>query len=269
MKRSLMPYLVALLVTLAAAYYQRVTGPTYPAHGKVSFGSASYPYRLPRSFDGPGDCEIRIKQLDPALKGNLMYRRAGAGEEWVSAPMWMERGDLLGLLPHQPPAGGLEYVINISSPEGRQTIGGDSPIKIRFRGKVPLAVLIPHVTFMFLAMWASTVAGLKAMAQHDHYQRMGWVTVVFLILGGMILGPIMQHFAFGEYWTGVPFGYDLTDNKTLIALIGWLIALLANRKSARRGGIVAAAAFLLIIYSIPHSVLGSHLDYSSMKVKTG
>jgi hypothetical protein len=269
MKQSFFPYLVALLVTLAAAYYQRVTGPTYPARGKVTLAGQTYPYRLPRSYDGPGDCEIRLKQRDPSIQGSLSFRRLGVGEKWQSVSMRHERGDLIGTLPHQPPAGKLEYTITLSSAAGQQTIGSDSPIKIRFRGVVPLTVLVPHVTCMFLAMWASTVAGLKAVRKMAGYKTIAWLTVAFLILGGMILGPIVQHHAFGEYWTGVPFGYDLTDNKTLIALVGWLLALLANWKKERPGTIVAAAGLLLVVYCIPHSVLGSQLDYSSLKVKTG
>ena len=35
-------------------------------------------------------------------------------------------------------------------------------------------------------------------------------------LGGMILGPIVQKYAFGAYWTGIPFGHDLTDAKNLV-----------------------------------------------------
>jgi hypothetical protein len=40
----------------------------------------------------------------------------------------------------------------------------------------------------------------------------------------MILGPVVQYYAFGEFWTGVPFGWDLTDNKTLVAVIFWALA---------------------------------------------
>jgi hypothetical protein len=269
MKRSSLPYFLALLITLAAAYYQRVTGPTYPARGKVTLEGQTYSYRLPRSYDGSGDCEIRLKQLSPSIQGKLTFRRLGTGEQWRSVSMLREKDELIGMLPHQPPAGKLEYYITLSSAAGERAIRSDSPIEIRFRGVVPLAVLIPHVSCMFLAMWASTAAGLMAVRKTAGYRSIAWMTVAFLVLGGMILGPIMQHYAFGEYWTGVPFGYDLTDNKTLIALVGWLLALIANWKKERAGAIIAAAVLLLVVYSIPHSVLGSHLDYSSMKVKTG
>jgi hypothetical protein len=75
----------------------------------------------------------------------------------------------------------------------------------------------------------------------------------------------VQKFAFGALWTGFPFGYDLTDNKTLIAFIGWIIAIIAGRNGRpARGWVLAAAILLLIIFLIPHSLLGSELDYSEM-----
>jgi hypothetical protein len=84
----------------------------------------------------------------------------------------------------------------------------------------------------------------------------------------MILGPITQLYAFGALWTGVPFGWDLTDNKTLITLIGWIIAAVAIRKSAKPQRLVAfAAVLMLIVYLIPHSVLGSELDYNKLNIQ--
>jgi hypothetical protein len=53
-------------------------------------------------------------------------------------------------------------------------------------------------------------------------------------VGGLILGPPVQLEAFGALWTGWPFGADLTDNKTLIAVLAWVpavVAALRNKKT--------------------------------------
>ena len=94
-------------------------------------------------------------------------------------------------------------------------------------------------------------------------------TLITLIAGGMILGPAVQKFAFGEFWTGVPFGWDLTDNKTLIALLFWILAVVMNKKRNTRVYTLVAAVVTLIIFSIPHSMFGSELDYSSGEVTQG
>jgi hypothetical protein len=85
----------------------------------------------------------------------------------------------------------------------------------------------------------------------------------------MILGPLVQNYAFGELWTGIPFGWDLTDNKTLIAFLFWILAVFMNRKQEKPFYTALAALILLLIYSIPHSMFGSELDYSTGQVTQG
>jgi hypothetical protein len=80
---------------------------------------------------------------------------------------------------------------------------------------------------------------------------------------------VVQLYAFGDLWTGIPFGWDLTDNKTLVAFLFWTLALVANLRRERRWATVLAAVVLLLIYSIPHSLYGSELDYESGKVIQG
>jgi amino acid permease len=86
----------------------------------------------------------------------------------------------------------------------------------------------------------------------------------------MILGPFVQKFAFGEYWTGFPWGYDLTDNKTLIMWVAWILAVLVLGGKTRKIGAMARLAVLIaafvmtVVYLIPHSMRGSELNYEAM-----
>ena len=66
-----------------------------------------------------------------------------------------------------------------------------------------------------------------------------------------------------------PMGFDLTDNKTLIAFVFWLIAVVGNVKKDRRYLTLLAGLVMLVIFSIPHSVKGSELDPATGKIKTG
>jgi hypothetical protein len=91
--------------------------------------------------------------------------------------------------------------------------------------------------------------------------------LVIVVIGGLVFGPIIQKYAFGKLWTGVPFGFDLTDNKTLLSIIFWIAAFFLKKKS--KYWIVAAAALMIIVYLIPHSMLGSELDPKTGIIKTG
>ena len=91
------------------------------------------------------------------------------------------------------------------------------------------------------------------------------VSMALLIVGGLILGPIVQRFAFGAYWTGWPFGHDLTDNKTLIAFLAWLPAsVLAWRGAKTKIAVALGWVVMMGIFLIPHSVRGSQLDWSQL-----
>jgi FtsH-binding integral membrane protein len=122
---------------------------------------------------------------------------------------------------------------------------------------------------MFFAMLFANLAGIMAIGKHPAYKRNTGITLLLLLAGGMILGPLVQKYAFDAYWTGIPFGYDLTDNKTLIGVAFWVIAWLGNRGKDRPYLTILAAIMLLLVYSIPHSMFGSELNYNSGQVQTG
>lgn len=256
-------WLLALIITLASAAYQRRTGPTYPLEGKAYFQGQEISYTLQRSHGGAGDQEVRLALPDTSIQAYLIYRRYPTNDEWTRVKMQRHGDDVVGYLPHQPPAGKIEYYIRLEKngqaihlPENRSAV-------TRFKGHVPAGVLVPHILFMFLAMFFSTRAGLAAAFEPHSARRYVWPTFVLITLGGMVLGPFVQKFAFGAYWTGIPFGWDLTDNKTLIAWILWLVALLRNTGPRHsRSWILAASVVMLLVFLIPHSVMGSELKYA-------
>ncbi len=262
-------WIIAILITGAAAMYQRITGPTYPEKVSVTIDGTSCDLKLKRSQTNTYPCLIRL-ELPDSVKGRLYFRKFRTDEEWTVAEMYRDKGFLEGELPPQPAAGKLEYFIILAGPDGSEVpVNRERPVIIRFKGNVPAAVMIPHILIMFLAMLLSNLAGLTAAFGRTGQKKYGQWALGLLIAGGMILGPLVQKYAFGELWTGIPFGWDLTDNKTLIALAGWIIAVMMNHRKNRPAYSIAAAILLLLVYSIPHSLFGSELDYSTGTITTG
>lgn len=255
-------WIIALLITLSAAFYQRLTGPTHPLRGKVSIGDSRISFRLARNPVTGEDYEFEIKVPNPDIRGYVLFRRFKTGENWTKQPLERKEAALFGRLPTQPPAGKLEYRVFLVSGEGEVSLSGRKPVIIRFKGAVPVSILIPHVIIMFLAMLFSTRTGLAALDRKSNPRKLALWTAGLLFLGGMILGPVVQKYAFGALWTGFPFGFDLTDNKTLIAMVGWLAAVIAGRGGRpARGWVLGASILLLVAFLIPHSLLGSELKY--------
>jgi hypothetical protein len=263
--KSLLIWIFAILFTLGIAIYQRVTGPTYPVSGKVTIHNKEIKFKLPRTSDSETGELVSIKVADNSVKGVFEYKRYKSNDTLTSVEMKRDGEFLIATVPPQPSAGKVQYKVTLVSGNEKMTLSDDWVV-LRYKGAVPLGVLIPHIFLMFIAMLFSTRTGLEALFKGFSTYRYCFVTLVTLFIGGGILGPIVQKYAFGAYWTGWPFGHDLTDNKTVVALLFWGIAFfkLAKNKQNRKWAIIAAI-MLLAVYLVPHSVLGSEIDYTQVK----
>jgi hypothetical protein len=279
-------WLLAFVITAGAAYYQRKTGPTYPKQIDITVNDSVFTMKLVRSLSLNERPEVKLRLSDTTIKARLFYRRFRSEDKYMVNgfvykvyplnsfimnkifKIYEEKG-FFAAVPQQPPAGKLEYYIEITDSDSTDTYLKESPVVIRFKGSVPGIILVPHVILMFAAMLFSTFAGLSGIARLPSYRKYSICTLALLSTGGLFLGPLVQYHAFGELWTGIPLGWDLTDNKTIISLTFWILAVIMNRKKERPLFTVLAAVVLLLVYSIPHSMFGSEFDYESGKVIQG
>lgn len=270
--RSIALWLAALLLMAGAAIYQRRTGPTYPLRGELQLGSRQYAYRLLRSEETARDALVSLPNPDGTLQGTLHWRRYPTSEPFQQVPLLpAAQATLAASLPRQLAAGKLEYHVELTTPAGPVRIpAADEEIVLRFKDPVPLPWLVSHVAMMFLSMLVGLRAGLSALFQTHTMARCAWTALVGLFVGGLVLGPIVQKYAFGAYWTGWPFGYDLTDNKQLLMWLCWLAACLVLRfrpkgHVAARTAVLLAGIVMIGVYLIPHSLRGSQLDYGKLQ----
>jgi hypothetical protein len=251
---------MVVLLTVGSAYYQRVTGPTYPIRVRDDWQGHTIRARLERSHGGSGDQRVEVKGIGDGIRGEIFWRRYPSREPFSHQEMVRDGDRLTGALLHQPPAGKLEYRVALHSESEMLSLPHDGTVITRFKGHVPLPVLIPHIILMFIAMLLSNRAGIGAAISDGRAPTYTKWILGSLLAGGMILGPFVQKLAFGAFWTGVPFGWDLTDNKTLIAVLGWIAALWAQRRNTgARAVTIAAAVITLAVFLIPHSLFGSQL----------
>jgi hypothetical protein len=265
MRRPGVQWTIAIVITLVSALWQRWSGPTYPVRGKADVGGQTISYRLERTNSITGRMPVVVKVPDQAVTGTVEWRRFPTSDPFQTLAM-TRSGDALETaippepVPLMPMAGKLEYRVNLIAAGSRATIPA-KPAVARFKGDVPPWILVPHVAAMFFGMLFSTRAAMAALFGGDT-RSWGYWTVALLVAGGLVLGPIVQKLAFGEFWTGIPWGYDLTDNKTLIAGGAWIAAALQLRGGRRaRVAVVLATVVTMAVFAIPHSVWGSQAKW--------
>ena len=256
-------WVIAVVITLASVVFQRLTGPTYPVTGAIVIDGQEIKFKLLTTHDTDVEARMGLYAPDSAISGELRWKRFKSYDEWTIEPLSRTGDSLTFAIPSQPPAGKVAYQVSLIYSGGAKHDLTEEPVIIRFKGAVPAIALIPHILFMFAGMLWATRAGVEALANRDRMLALAVWTTILLAAGGLIFGPIVQKFAFGEFWTGWPFGHDLTDSKTMAVVIFWIISIWRLKKSqGGRTWILIAAVITLAIYLIPHSVLGSELDYT-------
>lgn len=263
---SILFWVISIILTFAISYYQKLTGPTYPVAVSHLISNSEVKAVFPRSHPGDGPEIIKVYADNPALIGEMKYKRFKSYDDWRVIEMQRRGDSLFAEIPHQPPAGKVEYQVFLRDENHTTVPLTENPLIIRFRADVPALWMILHIIFIFGAFMLSFRTGFEAVFKWDNAFKLTIFTVIFLFLGGLVFGPIIQKYSFDAFWTGWPFGTDLTDNKTLFALIFWLIALWRTWKDrANRKWIIIAALVMLIIFLIPHSMFGSEIDYTKIE----
>ena len=272
MARSSRLWIAALALTVVAAGWQRRSGPSYPYRAEVAVGGAAMAVSLPRSNPTTSSARVAVPAPRACVGGTLYWRCFRSDGPFAALPLRPEGGELAAALPDLPPAGKVEYFVELT--DGAEPVrippkAGETVI-LRYLGPVPAVVLIPHIAVMFVAMLVGVRAGLAAAFNAPERRTLAVITLAALTLGGLILGPITQKYAFGAFWTGVPFGWDLTDNKTLLMWMGWAVAGVAvvRRWRAARWLVVLATVLMVAVYLVPHSVRGSELDCTRLPPAT-
>lgn len=273
MKKALL-WVLAAVLAVAAMIYQRSTGPTYEFKGSLEKDGESYKYELLRTHETTEGAKIMLPHIDGAdYSATLHFKRYQTQDDFTNLDFQLdENNQYYAQLPVQPAAGKMEYYVTGSIDGKAFNIPekGEENIVLRYKDPVSDYILIPHVTMMIIVILFGIRAGLGAIFNDLTFRK--WTIVAFtaMTVGGMMLGPLVQKSAFGEYWTGFPYGGDFTDNKMLIMWIAWALALAIiglkakKKENVSRTSAILAAAVMTVVYLIPHSMGGSTLDYEAV-----
>lgn len=269
-------WVIAGIIALGCFMYQDKTGPTYPLEGSLDMVLGTINYKFLRSETIGTDLKIMFHEPVPdGITGYVKFRRYKSDDDWSSKLMekgsfeFSRRGrkeEVKGFgaeLPYlEERAGKYEYFVYVDDGSGDPiSITGEKPIYARYKADVPGWALLLHIFAIFASMILAVRTTLEAVID-GNFKWMIMATIISLLIGAFILGPLVQWYAFGVWWSGIPFGYDWTDNKVLVELVFWLLAAFMNRGDRRsRISIYLAGFVTLLVYFIPHSIFGSEYDY--------
>ena len=275
--------LIAILFTVLLLGYARRTTMVRSMHKVVEQSGISIDHHtVPKQM---GD---EIPVISATVKGtsqvNLVYRIGQEGE-FLRVPMNPVPGEpnvFVLTLPHYPKAINAWYYIETSrmTADGEVKVtlpdkdsGAFKPIMLRYEGRVPAYIILPHVLCNFGAIFFAALTLFSAIDVRKGKRslketiKFPLTTFTLLFLGFLPFGIAMNWYAFGATWQAFPFGKDVTDNKSQIIMLFWLATLILVKgtlggRSEERNLVSNRGYFNMVIitvlvtiamYAIPHS----------------
>jgi hypothetical protein len=268
--------LAGILITLVVFVAARRISKNRPEYLDMEIDGARITHTSVYEHVGRGEPEV-ILEADPAgrIVPELFYVTS-EGSQRNSVGM-TESGDGVwsGRLPELEKGKRIEYGFIIrGAGAGTDTRSETGAFLLKYKGEVSPTVLVLHILCMFAAFFFVVLCLFGALAILRGREGISptvantrWV-LLFTFIGGWPLGFALNQQRFGTLWEGFPFGYDITDNKTQLMFVFWLVAMILAWSSFRgrdprrdiAGPKAFAAAVLIcvlvsfILFLVPHSL---------------
>src|SRR3989304_1030598 len=147
---------------------------------------------------------------------------------------------------------------------------------VTFEGTANRLLFFSHIVLAITAVifWVHSVFyAVNYLITGERYNiRLEFYSVLYGTISFFIfafpVGGYIAHQVFGQAWSGIPFGWDITDNKSLItflyyAAILYLVKGKFNGRNTGNGGnindknffllVILGIVITVIVYNIPHS----------------
>lgn len=209
-----------------------------------------------------------------AIGGNLYYSLDN-GPELSIMMNHSDDNTLVGNLPDGEIGQRLRYRIDlIMNDTVKTSMSQDSSLGflLKYKGHVSAFIIIPHIILLFASIFCGFLAVFYGIDLLTGKKQVKQAAIAVLLtffcgfIGGIIIGIEVTHEVFGgSGWGGWPVGKDITDTKTEVFLLFWLVTMIfgwasfSGKKLAISNkvyGMMIMISFLVTLaaFLIPHSL---------------
>jgi len=218
---------------------------------------------------------VNLSGEQAAQIGGVLYYAMENGTEQSTVMNHSDEHTLVGNLPAGEIGQRLIYRIELSKNGALKASlapANEQGYLLKYKGPVSAFVLIPHIVLMFAGVFCSFLALFYGFDLIMGKKKVKQAAIAVLLsffcgfIGGVLIGIEVTHEVFGgSGWGGWPIGKDVTDTKTEIFLLFWLVTMLfgwlgLNGKklkiSNKTFGTMIIISFIVTLaaFLIPHSI---------------
>jgi hypothetical protein len=246
MKKTLILWLGALLITFLAGYIESGTSEYYPVTGTIGINGKKVSYKFDKIFSGKDNYRLIIRTDNPDVTGIVKWKKENESE-WNKAELIKEEKALLAEIPKQESGEKIIYFAELFSNDKTYIIP-NNPVKLLFLGYVPFAINFLSFFTLFGGLLLCFRTGLEFFNENQKIKKLSLFTVSFFFLYTVTVTPLRKSYELDAINKKVVPITSLWDVQSILLFVLWIAAMIVlfKVKNPKLSALVFSAATLLV-----------------------
>ncbi len=250
MKRSIILWTSAFLLTFLTAYIQSCTDKYNPVTGAITIDGKNVSYRFDKIYKDKGDYRLLIRTDSPDIQAAFKWKKENENE-WKSVEMKKNEEALVGGIPKQNAGEKILYFAEIKKNENKYVIP-DKPVTLIFKGYVPSTISMLSDFALFGGLLLSFRTALDYFNKNEKIKKLTLFTVATFFVYTVAVTPLRKSYELDAINKKVVPITSLFDLQSILLFILWIAAMIIifNLKNSKQTAMVFAIAAVVIFLFI-------------------
>lgn len=194
MKKLLILWFGAFIVTFLAGYLNSVTGSDFPFSGTIGSGKKKVTYYFETVYNGKQPMEVMMRTDIPELEGYIVNRTNGAAD---TIPMQYADNRLTAQFDSVAPGTLLKYDAYINYEGKWIKVPGDRTVTTEIRGNLPKTMRVLVFICLFGGVLLAVRSGIDYFTERSNHRKNGFFALIALSCYSLIVMPVKLSFEMG------------------------------------------------------------------------
>lgn len=250
MKRLLILWGGALLLTFLAGYIQSGTSEYYPVTGTIGIDTKKVTYKFDKIYNSKGDYKFIIRTDAPTVEGIVKWKKQNSNK-WDTINLNKNENVLYAEIPRQNAGDIIIYYAKLFKDDRTFNLPGQ-PASLLFLGFVPATISFLSFFTLFGGLLLSFRIGLEFFNEDQKIKKLTLFAVSFFFLYTIAVTPLRKSYELNAINNKVVPITDLFDLQSIILFVLWIVAMITifrmskPKKPALIFSILTALVFLFV-----------------------
>src|ERR1035437_5937340 len=237
MKKNIILWLGAIIITFLTGYMHNVTGPDYPVSGTIGIEGKMVTFKFDKIYRGNDNYKVFLRSDVKDIKAFLLWKDVSANassglpaNDKISSAwqreMMADSGSLIkGTIPKHNPGEKVAYRVELNYGGKQYFLPEDKPVIIMFQGHVNPGIMQIFYFVLFGGLILAVRTGLEAFNDNRRIGMYTIFTLIFFFLYAICVVPLKSTYELNALNHFVPTVSSIITYQSITLLLLWIIGL--------------------------------------------